>query len=102
MSDAICEDTQLFSLSQPDEPITCSSGCICMTGMPYICGESPQGTQLPTNPVATCKFRAVTFGREEAIANSWPDGQKPNTKAYQADKLANDSEVPKGNRNLDA
>ena len=81
----------------------------CMTGMPYICGESPQGTQLPTNPVATCKFRAVTFGREEAIANSWPDGQKPrpdgqkpNTKAYQADKLAKDSEVPKGNRNLDA
>ena len=28
VSDAICEDTQLFSLSQPDEPITCSSGCI--------------------------------------------------------------------------
>ena len=28
VSDAICEDTQLFSLSQPGEPITCSSGCI--------------------------------------------------------------------------
>ena len=43
-----------------------------------------------------------TFGREEAIANSWPDEQKSNTKAYQADKLTNDSKVPKGNRNLDA
>ena len=43
----------------------------------------------------------MTLGREEAIANSWPDEQKPNTKAYQADKLAKDSEVPKGNRNLD-
>ena len=78
----------------------------CMTGMPYICGESPQGTQLPTNPIATCKFRVVTLvvtlGREEAITNSWPDEQKPDTKAYQADKLAKDSEVPKGNRNLDA
>ena len=73
-----------------------------MTGMSYICGESPQGTQLPTNPVATCKFRVVTLGREEAITNSWPDEQKPDTKAYQADKLAKDSEVPKGNRNLDA
>ena len=54
------------------------------------------------NPVATCKFRAVTLGREEAIAKSWPDGQKPDMKAYQADELAKDSEVPKGNRNLDA
>ena len=57
---------------------------------------------MPPNPIATCKFRVVTLGREEAIANSWPDGQKPDTKAYQADKLAKDSEVPKGNRNLDA
>ena len=54
------------------------------------------------NPLATCKFQMVTFGGEEAIANSWPDEQKPNTKAYQADKLAKDSKVPKGNRNLDA
>ena len=54
------------------------------------------------NPKATCKFRVVTLGREEAIAKSWPDEQKPNTKAYQADKLAKDSEDPKGNRNLDA
>ena len=74
----------------------------CMTGMLYICGESPHGAQLPTNPIATCKFQGVTLGREEAIANSWPDEQKPNTKAYQVDKLAKDSEVPKGNRNLDA
>ena len=44
----------------------------------------------------------VTFGREEAIANSWPDEQKSNTKAHQADKLAQDSKVPKDNRNLDA
>lgn len=44
----------------------------------------------------------VTFGREEAIANSWPDEQKPKTKAYQTDKLAKDSKVLKGNRNLDA
>ena len=73
-----------------------------MTGMLYICGESPHGAQLPTNPIATCKFQGVTLGREEAIANSWPDEQKPNTKAYQVDKLAKDSEVPKGNRNLDA
>jgi len=54
------------------------------------------------NPKATCKFRVVTLGREGAIAKSWPDEQKPNTKAYQADKLAEDSEVPKGNRNLDS
>ena len=44
----------------------------------------------------------MTLGREEAIANSQPDEQKPNTKAYQADKPAKGSEVPKGNRNLDA
>ncbi|WP_257009497.1 hypothetical protein [Hoylesella timonensis] len=44
----------------------------------------------------------MTLGREEAIANSWLDEQKPNTKAYQADKLVKGSEVPKGNRNLDA
>ena len=40
--------------------------------------------------------------REEAIANSWSDEQKPNTKAYQAYKLAKGSEAPKGNCNLDA
>ncbi|MGI6572389.1 MAG: hypothetical protein ACOX19_02975 [Fermentimonas sp.] len=57
---------------------------------------------MPTNPIATCKFRVVTLGREEAIANSWLDEQEPDTKAYQADKLAKDNEVPKGNRNLDA
>jgi hypothetical protein len=33
---------------------------------------------------------------------SWPDEQKHGTEAYQADKLAKDSKVPKGNRNLDA
>ena len=52
------------------------------------------------NPLATCKFQMVTFGGEEAIANSWPYEQKPNTKAHQADKLAKDGLVPKGNRNL--
>ena len=57
---------------------------------------------MPTNPVATRKFQVVTLGREEAIAKSWPDGQKHGTKAHQADKMAFDIEVPKGNRNLDA
>jgi len=57
---------------------------------------------LPTNPIATRKVQVVTLGREEAIAKSWPDEQKHGTKAYQADKLAKDSKVPKGNRNLDA
>ncbi|GAB6950003.1 hypothetical protein JCM15640A_15880 [Hoylesella timonensis 4401737 = DSM 22865 = JCM 15640] len=32
----------------------------------------------------------------------WPNEQKPNTKSYQADKLAKGSDIPKGNRNLDA
>ena len=58
--------------------------------------------ELPTNPIATIKFQGVTLGREEAIANSWPDEQKSNIKAYQADKLTKGSEDPKGNRNLDA
>lgn len=47
------------------------------------------------NPEATCKFQAATPGREEAIAKSWPDEQKSDTKAYQADKLAKGSKVPK-------
>ena len=41
-----------------------------MTGMPFVCGESPQGAQLPANPIATCKVRIVRCGREEAIAKS--------------------------------
>jgi len=44
----------------------------------------------------------ATLGREEAIAKSMSDEQKHGTEAYQADKLAKDSKVPKGNRNLDA
>ena len=52
--------------------------------------------------IATRKFQVATLGREEAIAKSWPDEQKPNTKAYQADKLAKDNKVPKGDRNLAA
>ena len=55
---------------------------------------------LPVNSIATCKFQIARFGREEAIAKSWPDEQKHGTKAHQADKLAKDSEAPKGNRNL--
>ena len=39
---------------------------------------------------------------KEAIAKSWLDEQESDTKAYQADKLAMDNEVPKGDRNLDA
>jgi len=44
----------------------------------------------------------VTLGGEEAIAKSWLEEQESDTKAYQADKLAKDNEVPKGDRNLDA
>ena len=55
-----------------------------------------------TNPIAARKFQWVTLRREEAIAKSWLDGQKSEIKAYQADKLAEDIEVRKGNRNLDA
>ena len=50
---------------------------------------------MPTNPIATGKFHIARCGREEAIAKSWPDEQKPNKKAYGVDKLAKDSEVPK-------
>ena len=50
---------------------------------------------MPTNPRATCKFQAVTLGREEAIAKSWLDVEKSDTKAYQADKLAKGSKIPK-------
>ena len=39
-----------------------------LTGMPSICGESPQGAQLPANPIATCKVCIVRYRREEAIA----------------------------------
>ena len=44
--------------------------CLCMTGMPSVCGESPQGAQLPTNPIATPKVYAVRRRREEGIAKS--------------------------------
>jgi hypothetical protein len=43
----------------------------------------------------------VTLEREEAIAKSWLDEQKSNTKVYQVDKLAKGNKAPKGNRNLD-
>ena len=49
------------------------------------------GLSRRRNHIATRKPQAVTLGREEAIANSWPDGQEPDTKAYQADKLADDN-----------
>ncbi|PKL26219.1 MAG: hypothetical protein CVV46_15345 [Spirochaetae bacterium HGW-Spirochaetae-2] len=35
---------------------------------------------MPTNPIATCKFHIARCGREEAIAKSWPDGQKPDSR----------------------
>ena len=41
------------------------------------------------------------LGRKEAIAKSWLEVQKSDTKAHQAYKMAKDIEVPKGNRNLD-
>lgn len=44
----------------------------------------------------------MTLGREEARAKSCPYEQKPNTKVYQANKLATGSEALKGNHNLDA
>ena len=34
-----------------------------MMGMPFVCGESPQGAQLPAKPIATCKARIVRCGR---------------------------------------
>ena len=40
---------------------------------------------MPTNPIATCKVCIVRCRREEAIAKPWPDGQKPDNKAYQED-----------------
>ena len=33
-----------------------------MTGIPFVCGESPQGAQLPVNPKATCKVHIVMCG----------------------------------------
>lgn len=57
---------------------------------------------MPTNPIATCKFHTVRCGREEAIAKPWPDEQvvmqagcMAVNQAYQADKLAESSEVQK-------
>ena len=31
---------------------------------------------LPVNSIATCKFQTARFGREEAIANPWPNEQE--------------------------
>ena len=31
---------------------------------------------LPVNSIATCKFQIARFGREEAIANPWPNEQE--------------------------
>ena len=66
-----------------------------MTGMPSVCGESPHGAQLPTNPIVTPKVYTVRCGREEGIAKSWPDEQKSDIKALLADKLAIDSKIQK-------
>ena len=66
-----------------------------MTGIPSVCGGSPQGAQLPTNPIATPKVCTVRYGREEGIAKSQPDEQKPNTKACIADKRAISREIQK-------
>ena len=78
------------------------TGCFLYYGQVLHLWWKSTYAELPTNPIATYKFQGAPLGREEAIANSWPDGQKPNTKAYQADKQAKGSEDPKCNRNLDA
>ncbi|MBR0090939.1 MAG: polysaccharide biosynthesis protein, partial [Lachnospiraceae bacterium] len=39
-----------------------------MTGMPSVCGESPRGAWLPTNPIATPKAYTVRCRREEGMA----------------------------------
>lgn len=66
-----------------------------MMGMPSACDGSPQGAQLPTNPKATPKVYIARCRREEGIAKSQPDEQKPDIKAFAADKLAIDIEVKK-------
>ena len=43
---------------------------LSMTDMPSVCGESPQGAQLPTNSKATPKVYIVRYRREEGIAKS--------------------------------
>ena len=50
---------------------------------------------MPTNSIATPKVYIARCRREEGIAKSEPDEQKPDTKAYMADKLTKDSEVLK-------
>lgn len=36
-----------------------ATSCFWCAGTSKICGESPQGAWLSTNPVATCKFQVV-------------------------------------------
>ena len=57
VSDAICEDTQLFSLSQPGEPITCSSGCI----FPASCNWYLLATSIPSRKVCMGVFPKQYF-----------------------------------------
>ena len=57
VSEAICEDTQLFSLSQPDEPITCSSGCI----FPVSCNWYLLATSIPSRKVCMGVFPKQYF-----------------------------------------
>lgn len=67
----------------------------------YLWRKSIRGV-IANDPIADCKFQGTTFGRKEAIAKPWLDGQESDTKAYQADEVAKGIEVPKGNRNLNA
>ena len=57
---------------------------------------------MPTNPIANCKVCIARCRREEAIAKSWPYGQKLDIKAHTAGKMAADIKDPKGNRNPSA
>ncbi len=67
---------------------------LCMTGMPSVCGESPQGAQLPMNPKATPGVCFVRRRWKEGTAKPQPDGQKPDTKALMAKNPARNERRP--------
>ena len=52
---------------------------------------------MPTSLIATCKFHVVRRGGKEAIAIAKPQSyeQKPDIKASQADKTAEDVKIQK-------
>lgn len=68
----------------------------------HLLRQSARGPVADASLAAVCKVQTVTPGREEAMAGSWPDGQKPDTEPHQVGRPAEDRKVLKGNRNLDA